>query len=120
MIKSFSCTNIFSKHSKELIKFYHEVLEVPILITLVDDTDGVHLGFIKNAPTICVWDATKWDSPIYGTTSFVFMCDNLDETCEELAKKGITFAPPVKYEWGVYELRLSDPDGNEVVVAELL
>ncbi len=47
-----------------------------------------------------------------------FLCDNLDATCEELNKKGLVFDPPVKFEWGTYELRLRDPDGNEVVVVE--
>ena len=118
MIESFYCVNVFSKKTKELITFYHEKLEIPLLSTLDDGTNGVNLGFSPDAPMICVWDANKTDSPVQGTVSFVFMCENLDKTCEELAKKGMTFAPPVKYEWGTYELRLRDPDDNEVVVAE--
>jgi len=118
MINSFSCTNIFSKNTNLLIEFYHKKLGIPIINVIVDDFDGVNLGFVENAPTICVWDANKWGAPVYGTTSFVFMCDNLDATCDELRKKGLSFEPPVKFEWGTYELRLRDPDGNEVVVVE--
>ncbi len=118
MISSFSCTNIFSNNSNRLIDFYHEKLEIPILNVIVDDSDGVNLGFLENAPTICIWDANKWGTPIYGTTSFVFTCENLDATCDELNKKGLVFDPPEKFEWGTYELRLKDPDGNEVVVVE--
>lgn len=118
MINSFSCTNIFSNNSNRLIDFYHEKLEIPILNVIVDDSDGVNLGFLENAPTICIWDAKKWGTPIYGTTSFVFMCENLDATCDELNKKGLVFDPPKRFEWGTYELRLKDPDGNEVVIVE--
>ena len=118
MIESFYCVNVFSKNTKELIAFYHEKLEIPILGTLDDDINGVNLGFSPDAPMICVWDANKIDSPVQGKVSFVFMCESLDQTCEELTKKGMTFAPPVKYAWGTYELRLRDHDNNEVVVAE--
>ena len=119
MINSFSCTNIFSNNSNRLIDFYHEKLEIPILNVIVDDSDGVNLGFLENAPTICIWDAKKWGTPIYGTTSFVFMCENLDATCDELNKEGLVFDPPKRFEWGTYELRLRDPDGNEVVIVEI-
>jgi predicted enzyme related to lactoylglutathione lyase len=119
MINSFLCTNIFSKSSKLLIDFYHEKLGIPILNTIVNDSDGVNLGFLENAPTICIWDANKWGAPVQGTTSLVFICDNLNETCSELNKKGLVFDPPVKFEWGTHELRLRDPDGNEIVVVEL-
>lgn len=120
MINSFSCVNLFSKNAKELIRFYHEILGIPIVNTLDDEADGVNLGFIEGAPTICIWDATKWGSPVNGTVSLVFGCENLDATCLELANKGRAFAPPVKYDWGVYELRLRDPDGNEVVAVEFM
>ena len=36
-----------------------------------------------------------------------------------LKKKGVLMGEPVKYEWGTYEVRLNDVDGNEVVICEL-
>jgi len=120
MIQSFSCTNVFSKNVKLLKEFYHEKLGVPILSSIVDEYDGVNLGFLKNAPTICLWDASKWNTPVSGTMSFVFVCDDLDKTCDELKTKGLSFEPPVRFEWGTYELRLKDLDGNEVVIVEVI
>ena len=80
------------------------------------ETDS-HLGFVAGSyPEI--WDANKIDSPVEGTVSFVFMCKDLDRTCKELAQKGMSAPRPIRYEWGTYELRLRDPDGNEVVVVE--
>jgi hypothetical protein len=118
MIDSFYCINVFSKNTKELISFYHEQLEIPILGTLDNDTNGVNLGFDPHDPMICIWDANKIESPVHGMVSFVFICENLDQTCDEFGQKGMVFTPPVRHEWGTYELRLRDPDGNEVVVAE--
>lgn len=118
MIDSFYCVNIFSKKPKELITFYHEKLEIPIQGTLDNDANGVNLGFKPDEPMICIWDANKLDSPVKGTVSFVFMCQDLDKTCIELSQKGMSIPPPVRYDWGTYELRLRDPDNNEVVIVE--
>ncbi|WP_265459400.1 hypothetical protein [Enterococcus sp. HY326] len=52
--------------------------------------------------------------------SFVFECDSLENTCMDLKQKGLVFAPPKKFEWGTSELRLKDPDNNEVVIEEFL
>ncbi|MHC5216250.1 VOC family protein [Enterococcus sp. LJL128] len=93
MVNSFYCTNIFTRNAKELIKFYCETLEIPMLRTDCDDYNGVYLGFIEDAPSICIWDAAQWDAPVTGAMSFVFVCDNLDNTCLELERKGLVFDP---------------------------
>ena len=120
MITGFYCTNVFTRNAVELIKFYRETLEIPMLKTDVDDYNGVYLGFIEDAPSICIWDAVKWNVPVSGATSFVFTSDNLDATCLELTKKGLTLNTPEKFDWGTYELRLKDPDNNEIVIVEFL
>lgn len=120
MINSFCCTNIFTGNAAELIKFYRETLEIPMLKTDVDDYDGVYLGFIKDEPSLCIWDATKWNVPVSGVMSFVFSCDNMDTTYLELKRKGLILNAPEKFDWGTYELRLKDPDNNEIVIVEYL
>ena len=120
MINAFYCTNIFSSNAKELISFYRNVLEIPMQKTDVDDYNGVYFGFIKDAPMICIWDAKVFNVPVSGKMSFVFSCSNLDKTIEELIYKGMKLEPPVKYDWGTYELRLKDPDDNEIVIAEFM
>ena len=118
MINNFLCTNIFSNHSIALVDFYKNILGIPVINVIVDQSDGVNFGFAENAPTICIWNAQKWGCPASGATSFVFSSDLLDATCEELKEKGLDLEPPVRFEWGTYELRLKDPDGNEVVIVE--
>jgi predicted enzyme related to lactoylglutathione lyase len=118
LIDNFYCVNIFTQKPTELISFYNEKLEIPILGTLDNDTNGVNIGFKPDTAMICIWDADKIGSPVNGTMSLVFKCEDLDKTCEKLAHKDMIFPPPVKYEWGTYELRLRDPDDNEVVIVE--
>ena len=35
-----------------------------------------------------------------------------------LKEKGVTLSDPIRYDWGTYEVRLKDPDENEVVIVE--
>ena len=118
MLDGFTCVNLFTANAAALLRFYRDILEIPVLFTLNSETDGVNLGFRQGEPTLCIWDSTQWGSPVRGTVSLVFHCADLDATCEKLAEKGIQFAPPVRYDWGTYELRLADADGNEVVIVE--
>ncbi len=119
MINGFLCTNLFSKNPGMLINFYHNKLGIPIINVIVDELDGVNLGFSESAPTICIWDANKWGAPVCGTTSFVFTSTDLDTACDELKNNGLAIDSPVRFEWGTYELRLKDPDGNEIVIVEI-
>jgi len=118
MITGYYCTNIFSEQAKELIAFYRETLEIPFIKTDVDDSNGVYLGFMENAPTLCIWDCKAFNAQPTGYQSFVFQTKNLDLTMECLKEKGLTLAEAVRFDWGTYELRLNDPDGNELVIAE--
>ena len=118
MVTGFYCTNIFSEQAKELIAFYRQVLEVPFIKTDVDDSNGVYLGFIKNAPTLCIWDRKAWGAQPTGHQSFVFQTENLDATMAGLKEKGVSMSEPIRYNWGTYEVRFSDIDGNEIVIVE--
>ena len=118
MITGFYCTNVFSEHAKELIDFYREVLEIPVIKIDADDSNGVYFGFIENAPTLCIWDCKAFNAPPTGYQSFVFQAENLDSTMVCLKEKGVTLSDPIRYDWGTYEVRLKDPDENEVVIVE--
>ena len=72
MITGYYCTNIFSEQAQELIEFYRDILEIPFIRTDVDSTNGVYLGFIENAPTLCIWDCKAFNAPPTGYQSFVF------------------------------------------------
>ena len=118
MLTGYSCTNIFSEQAKELIEFYRGTLEIPFIKTDDDNSNGVYLGFIENAPTLCIWDCKKCGVQPTGRQSFVFQTESLDFTMECLKKKGASLSEAVRYDWGTYEVRLSDTDGNEIVIVE--
>ena len=118
MITGYCCTNILSEHAKELIEFYRDILEVPAIKTDDDNSNGVYFGFVENAPTLCVWDCKKCNVLPTGHQSFVFETDSLDMTMEWLKGKGVLLSEAIRYDWGTYEVRLSDIDGNEIVIVE--
>ena len=120
MITGYYCTNIFSEQAKELIEFYREILEIPFIKTDDDNSNGVYLGFIENAPTLCIWDCKKCNVETTGYQSFVFQTENLDLTIEVLKKKEISLSEAIKFDWGTYEVRLNDIDGNEIVIVEFV
>jgi predicted enzyme related to lactoylglutathione lyase len=120
MITGYYCTNIFSEQAKELIAFYTQMLEIPFIKTDDDNSNGVYLGFIENAPTLCIWDCKKCGVEPTGNQSFVFQTETLDLTMESLKKKGVSLSEAVRYDWGTYEVRLKDIDGNEIVIAEFV
>ena len=120
MITGYYCTNIFSEQAKELIAFYTQMLEIPFIKTDDDNSNGVYLGFIENAPTLCIWDCKKCGVEPTGRQSFVFQTETLDLTMESLKKKGVSLSEAVRYDWGTDEVRLKDTDGNEIVIAEFV
>ena len=120
MITGYYCTNIFSENAEELIKFYTQVLEIPIIKTDDDNSNGVYFGFIENAPMICVWDCNRCNVTPTGHQSFVFHTKNLDSLIEILKEKGVVLSNAIRYEWGTYEVRLHDTDGNEIVIVEFI
>lgn len=118
MLAGYYCTNIVSENTESLIAFYTQILEVPFIKTDDDNKNGVYLGFLENAPMICIWDSKKCNIEPTGRQSFVFITQNLDLTIKQLKKKGVSIPEPVRYDWGTYELRLNDTDGNENVLVE--
>lgn len=120
MITGYYCTNIFSEQAKDLIEFYREILDIPLIKTDDDLANGVYLGFIENAPTLCIWDCKKCNVQATGRQSFVFQTKSLDLTMDRLKEKGVALSEAIRYDWGTYEVRLSDMDGNEIVIVEFV
>lgn len=116
MITRYHGVNLSSKNPELLVKFYNEILGIPI--TQIDEGsyDGAELGFNKEAPVITVWDENRWGKASEGPVNFVFHCDDLEKTYLELKHKGVDLYPPAIAEWGGKELPLVDPDGNKILL----
>lgn len=39
---------------------------------------------------------------------------------KRLKEKGVTLSEAIRYDWGTYEVRCCDIDGNEIVIAEFV
>ena len=115
MITQFLCVNLSSKTPKELVGFYNEVLEIPIL-NYGCDCDGASLGFLEDAPSVVIWDENKWGKSSEGSVNLVFICDDVELTYYELREKGVSLDPPVTASWGGKELSLLDPEGNKILL----
>ena len=85
-----------------------------------DNSNGVYLSFIENAPTLCIGDCKKCNVQPTGHQSFVFQTKTLDLTMECLKEKGGSLSEAIRYDWGTYEIRLSDIDENEIVIVEFV
>jgi hypothetical protein len=118
MIKSFECINISAKDTIKLTKFPIVILGIPILFEGYGNYDGVKLGFIQGAPTICIWDENKWGA-YEGKPTFVFKCDDLDKTYEELKQKGLDLNPPYTASWGGREMQFKDLEGCTIMLLEM-
>ena len=116
MITKFHGVNVSSQNPERLVKFYNGKLGVPILQKDEHGYDGAELGFIQGSPVIAVWDANRWGKSSEGAVNFVFRCDDLSKTYEELRAKGLDIEPPTTAVWGGKELLFVDPDGNKVLL----
>ena len=116
MITKFHGVNISSQDPEQLTRFYNEKLGIPILQKDEDSYDGVELGFLEGSPTIIIWDEKKWGKSSIGIVNFVFDCDDLEKTYQELKAKGVNIDPPITAVWGGKELPLTDLDGNKVLL----
>jgi len=120
MFKRFGGMNISSKNPKALAEFYCNKLGIPMLSENPSDCnyDGVEIGFSKNEPVIWIWDENKWGKSNSGTVTFVFYCDDIDKTYEQLKNNGTELNPPVTAVWGGKELSCKDLDGNTILILE--
>ncbi len=117
MINRFSGMNISSTNPRRLVEFYKDVLQVPVI---EDDPnyDGVSFGFIKDAPVFWIWDENKWGISNDGPVTFVFNASDLDELYAKLKEKDVDVLEPLIAPWGGKELKVTDPDGNRILILD--
>lgn len=117
MITQFHCINISSLDVKRMVDFYHLVLGIPLL-TDEGDLDGASLGFSQEAPSIVIWDENRWGESSAKPVTFVFKCDDMEQTYRDLSARGARPNPIAIAVWGGKELTLNDPDGNHILILE--
>lgn len=118
MLTRFLGINISSPDPERLARFYNETLGIPILQPGHVGYDGVQIGFVKDAPSIFIWDENRWGKASQ-KAHLVFACDNLDKQFAELQQRGVKLNPPTIASWGGKELPVTDPDGNLILLLEI-
>lgn len=118
MIQKFDGVNLYSKNPLRCKRFYHDLLGIPVLSDDLRDFDGAQFRFGENSPKLYLWDDARREGRKIGPVQLVFHCDDLDLTYQELKEKGADIDPPVSTDWGGRELRLCDPDGNEILLLD--
>jgi len=123
MITIFCGMNISSKNPEAMVRFYTEVLGIPALANKSPQAtasevnyDGSEIGFDLMQTRIFIWDENKWGKSNTGTVTFVFKCDDIDATYQNIKEKVVDVAPPISTPYGGRELILKDPDGNKVLI----
>ena len=115
--------NISSKNPEAMVRFYTEVLGIPALENKNPEAaageanyDGTEIGFDIMQTRIFIWDENKWGKSNTGTVTFVFKCDDIDVTYQNIKEKGVDVAPPISTQYGGKELIPKDPDGNKILI----
>ena len=120
MIKRLAGINLSSKDPRALAEFYQK-LGVKVLTEDPDaiNYDGVEMGFDVRKAIIRIWSADKWGTNAGSEgASLVFNCNDLEQTYQNFKTQGISCDPPYTAVWGGKELRLKDPEGNNIVIME--
>ncbi|WP_081590072.1 VOC family protein [Brevibacillus massiliensis] len=65
------------------------------------------------------YGSPDWAELVGKHTGYVFYCEDIQITYEELSDKGVRFTvPPQKQDWGGVEGTFVDPDGNGFELVE--
>lgn len=113
MVNRFGGINLATKDVNELVHFYKDILEIPVMDEGYGSYDGVLFGFSDKEPGFWIWDENKWGTATE-KANLVFFVDDLDSIYQNVHNKGVECEPPQTTEWGGKSFRLVDPCGNEL------
>ena len=108
--------NLSSRAPKKLAEFYKKI-DVDIFVD-GENYDGWNLGEKENQDriNIWIWDENKWGKSNEGYVTLVLDSENVQEAYERLKVIIADIEPPIKAAWGGMELKITDPDGNKILI----
>lgn len=114
----FSGINIYSKNPEVVFEFYKK-LGFRVLEEVSPDNkwygSTMALQDGSDEPMIWIWRQCDEDESIV-CNHFVFSTNGkMDEVYRNIVATGIECKPPFKAAWGGRELKLYDPEGNELL-----
>jgi len=115
MLGPIKTVGIYVQDQQKSLEFYTQILEFELRRSM---PMGPSANWIEVAPRgaqtcLVLYPRammTNWEQL---QPSVVFQCDNVDETCEKLAARGVGIPmKPTPMPWGTFA-KIADPDGNE-------
>lgn len=111
----FSCINFYSKEPDKMFEFY-KGLGLKVKTEGDSSSEWYGAGFtltdFEDGPEMYIWRNT--DNRVR-KNEIVFHCENIHETYNTLKEKGYAVTQPELMFYGDYEMKLTDPDGNEIL-----
>jgi catechol 2,3-dioxygenase-like lactoylglutathione lyase family enzyme len=108
-------TCLYVHDLEKIRRFYHEVLELPI----INYEPGKHIFFRLGSSVLLCFDPddskTKITPPAHyggGKQHVAFEVNDYDKAKKELKAKGITIIDEVKWKSGAESFYFEDPEGN--------
>ncbi|HEX4382624.1 MAG TPA: VOC family protein [Myxococcales bacterium] len=119
MIKNVDLVTIPVKDQKRALAFYTEKLGFTVFTDkpFNDQQRWIELKIGGAQTKVVLFTPPGQESRAGGFTGLTLACDDLDQTYEELVKRGVEFvSPPRKEPWGSMAM-LKDSEGNQFVVS---
>jgi catechol 2,3-dioxygenase-like lactoylglutathione lyase family enzyme len=116
MIDKLYCVNLSTSKIEQMIHFYHDILEIPILFNGFNGTsDGMKLGFGSDKFQIALWKEDYWGKG-FGPVE-IAVRGNLVKIYEAVRKQNYPIEPVKDLGFGPI-LYILDPEGNRLAVME--
>jgi len=117
MIDKLYCVNLSTSQIEQMIHFYHDILEIPIVFCGFNDTsDGMKLGFGVDMFQIALWNEAYWGKGFGGPVE-IAVRGNLNKIYETVRKHKYPIEPIKDLGFGQI-LYIFDPDGNRLAIME--
>lgn len=116
MIKSIKFTSISVRDQDAALEFYTKKLGFIILTDqpFTDTQRWIELGIPGAQTGIVLFNPDG--ARVGGFTGLSFLCDDVEQTYDQLSARGVEFLQPPKTEsWGTSAV-FKDPDGNQFVL----
>ena len=119
MIKQIKFVSIPVADQKRALDFYTEKLGFTIITDQPFDEKQrwIELRVPKAETRVVLFTAEGEEKRIGSMMNMSYACDDLDQTYQELVRRGVEFeGPPTEQEWGSYVM-FKDSEGNRFVLS---
>ena len=118
MIKAMKFVSVPVTDQQRALEFYTAKLGFRVITDqpFNDTQRWIELGIGRSGAGIVLFTPPDHANRIGQSTGISLVADDVKQTCEELAAKGVRFIQePKQADWGTFSI-FADPDGNQFVL----